>query len=316
MINKFRFAAATAVISGLVVLHGCGSDSSPLSVVTDTGGTNGDQSSGGQSDSGQSDGGNSTDGQSGTDGSGTTDTSGGQDSGNQNTGDATDNGSGDNGAGSDTDGNAVDTDSSDTTVNAEYEAVYRATFNATWSASTHPINFPAADPHFSPLTGAVHSEQAVFWERGQNATDGIELMAETGGTSILLDEVQLVIDEGRALASITGGGIQLSPGSTSVEFTVNRDYPLVTLVSMLAPSPDWFIGVSSVSMLDANGDFEQSVTRSLNLYDSGTDGGTRFDSADQDVPRSPIALVESFPTDTDFQNGRPPVGELTIERIN
>lgn len=298
MNNKFRHVGAAAVILGVTVIYGCDSDSSPLSVTDQTGGNQSADQSANE---------NSTDDNDTTD----TDGSGGQDSGNQNAGESTDNGSGNN-----TDGDSGDTNTPETDVNAEFEAVYRATFAATWSVDTHPINFPASNPHFSPLTGAVHSEQAIFWERGQNATDGIELMAETGGTSILLDEVQAVVDEGRALASITGGGISLSPGSTSVEFTVNRDYPLVTLVSMLAPSPDWFIGVNSVSMIDANGDFEQSVTRSLNLYDSGTDGGTRFDSADQDVPRSPIALVESFPTDTDFQNGRPPVGELTIERIN
>jgi len=304
MINKFRYTgAAAAVILGLTVIYGCDSDSSPLAVTDQTG----SEQVGNE---------NSADGQSGAGGNGITDASGGQNSGNQDSGDSTDTGSGNDTGGDTGDTDTGDTNTPETNVNAEFEAVYRATFAATWSADTHPINFPAANPHFSPLTGAVHSEQAIFWERGQNATDGIELMAETGGTSILLDEVQSVVDEGRALASITGGGIPLSPGSTSVEFTVNRDYPLVTLVSMLAPSPDWFIGVNSVSMIDSNGDFEQSVTRSLNLYDSGTDGGTRFDSADQDVPRSPIALVESFPTDTDFRNGRPPVGELTIERIN
>ena len=197
---------------------------------------------------------------------------------------------------------------------AAFEAEYRATFVATWSADTHPINFPG-NPHFSPLTGAVHSEQSVFWEMGQNATDGIELMAETGATSILLTEVQSVVDEGRALSSIEGGGVGESPGSTSVEFTVNRDYPLVTLVSMLAPSPDWFIGVNSLQMIDENGDFRPLITIDLNLYDSGTDGGTRYTSADADIPRSPIDLVNSFPLDSDFQGGQPFVGQLTLELI-
>lgn len=197
---------------------------------------------------------------------------------------------------------------------AAFEAMYRATFTATWSVDTHPVNFPD-NPHFSPLTGAVHSEQAIFWESGQNATDGIEQMAETGATAILLTEVNAVIDEGRALSAIQGGGIPESPGSTSVEFTVNRDYPLVTLVSMLAPSPDWFIGVNSLQMIDENGDFRQSITIDLNLYDSGTDGGTRYTSADEDIPRSPIGMVNSFPLDSDFQEGQPTVGRLTLELI-
>jgi len=195
-----------------------------------------------------------------------------------------------------------------------FEAMYRATFVAIWSVDTHPINFPD-NPHFSPLTGAVHSEQAIFWEMGQNATDGIEQMAETGAPSILLTEVQAVIDEGRALAAIQGVGIEVSPGSTSVEFTVNRDYPLVTLVSMLAPSPDWFIGVNSLQMIDESGEFRPLITVDLSLYDSGTDGGTRYTSVDQEIPPSPIDLVNSFPLDSDFQGGQPSVGQLTLELI-
>ena len=195
---------------------------------------------------------------------------------------------------------------------AAFEAEYRATLVTTWSADTHPINFPG-NPHFSPLTGAVHSEQAIFWEMGQNATDGIEEMAESGATSILLTEVQAVVDEGRALSAIQGGGVGVSPGSTSVEFTVNRDYPLVTLVSMLAPSPDWFVGVNSLRMIDENGDFRPLITIDLSLYDSGTDGGTRYTSPDEDIPRSPIGLVSSFPFDSDFLNGQPSVGQLTLE---
>lgn len=197
--------------------------------------------------------------------------------------------------------------------NREFEAVYSVRFVATWSAETHPTNFPS-DPHFSPLTGAVHNEQVVIWQRGQNATDGIEDMAETGGTGQLLQEIQFAIDQGYALSGIEGGGISNSPGSTAVDILVNRDYPLVTVVSMLAPSPDWFIGIDRQSLIDSNGEFIDSLTLELNLYDSGTDGGMRFTSADEDIPRSPIGLVNSFPGDSDFLDGQPAVGSLEFTR--
>lgn len=195
----------------------------------------------------------------------------------------------------------------------EFEAMYTVRFESTWSADTHPTNFPD-DPHFSPLTGAVHSEQVVIWQRGQNASDGIEEMAETGGTGPLVSEIQFAIDEGYAISSIQGGGIANSPGATTVDFLVNRDYPLVTLVSMLAPSPDWFIGINSQSLIDSNGEFVDSLTIELSLYDSGTDGGVRFTSADEDIPRSPIELVNSFPSDSDFLEGQPSVGSLVFTR--
>jgi len=328
-----RTVAAAVVAAGISLVYGCDSGSLPLAVISDADPASEETESAGTDISGDT--------------SPDTGTEAGSDTESDASGD-TDIGDIDDSAGSDSEDTASEaiTDSETSTDNeagsvdeaitdneastdsetggdtggdtgapvAAFEAEYRATFVATWSADTHPINFPG-NPHFSPLTGAVHSEQSVFWEMGQNATDGIELMAETGATSILLTEVQSVVDEGRALSSIEGGGVGESPGSTSVEFTVNRDYPLVTLVSMLAPSPDWFIGVNSLQMIDENGDFRPLITIDLNLYDSGTDGGTRYTSADADIPRSPIDLVNSFPLDSDFQGGQPFVGQLTLELI-
>jgi len=154
-----------------------------------------------------------------------------------------------------TDTNELQTGAGD----GEFEATFRAIFDATWSAATHPTNFPF-NPHFSPLTGAVHSEQTIIWQPGELASPGIEIMAETGGTGTLLSEINFAINEGRALSTIEGGGIATSPGSTSVEFTVNRNNSQVTLVSMLAPSPDWFIGVHGLDLIDQNGDFRTTIS--------------------------------------------------------
>ncbi len=229
------------------------------------------------------------------------------------------------GQGNETDGETSEGDG-DSTENNEQgspddsaqqsaDAMYRVTFNASWSQATHPTNFPA-DPHFSGLVGAVHSEQAILWEPGQIATDGIELMAETGGKSILLEEVASVVSEGRALSEISGSGVGTSPGTAVVEFTVTRDNPLVTLVSMVAPSPDWFVGVHGLNMLDDSGQFRQSLTVDLAVYDSGTDSGLQYASGDQDTqPREPIALVNSDSADSDLTDGQPFAGQFVFERL-
>jgi len=116
-------------------------------------------------------------------------------------------------------------------------------------------------------------------------------MAETGGKSDLLSEVQTAIDAGFALASINGGGIGTSPGTASIEFEVNRDYPEISLTSMLAPSPYWFVGVHNYSLL-SDGEFIESATIELKLYDSGSDNGVRYTSANEATePLAPIATV-------------------------
>lgn len=196
----------------------------------------------------------------------------------------------------------------------ESMASYRVTFNATWSAGSHPLDFPD-DPHFSGLVGAVHNEQVQFWMNGQLATDGIALMAETGDKTILLEEVDTAIANGYANAAISGAGISTSPDTVSVDIQVSADYPQVTLVSMVAPSPDWFVGVHNLSLL-ADGAFVSRATVDLAVYDAGTDSGVRYTSADVDTQSpEPIGLLTSQPDDAPFQNGQPFVGQFVFERL-
>jgi hypothetical protein len=196
-------------------------------------------------------------------------------------------------------------------------ARYRVTFDATWSETSHPVNFPGPTAHFSSLIGAVHNEQIVIWEEGQFATPGIEQMAETGATASLTQELDLATVDGTVESVIAGGGINQSPDQVSVEFSVSRDYPLVTLVTMIAPSPDWFVGVHGQTMLGGDGSFVDQLVIDLPAYDAGTDDGTQYTSAnlDADPPQS-IQLVTSAPTDSDFEFGLPILGQFTFERID
>jgi hypothetical protein len=189
-------------------------------------------------------------------------------------------------------------------------AQYTVTFDATWSQATHPFQFPPG-AHWSPLVGGTHSASVSFWGPGQLASQGIEDMAELGATAPLSNEVGAAITAGTAASVILGGGISPSPGSTSVSFTIQRDFPLVTLVSMIAPSPDWFVGVTGLPLLE-NGDWIVEKTVTLWLYDAGTDGGTTYTSPNLDTsPQDPIALHSMLPG----YNGVP-MGTFTFRRTD
>ncbi len=99
-------------------------------------------------------------------------------------------------------------------------------------------------------------------------------MAEVGGTSALKSEINA---SPHALAviekSLPSGG---TPTAT-VDITLTTDHPLVTLTSMVAPSPDWFVGVSGLSLRNAADDgWQPSLTVDLFPYDAGTEDGTEF----------------------------------------
>jgi len=191
-------------------------------------------------------------------------------------------------------------------------ALYSITFSATWSATTHPNDFPSGSEHFSPLIGTVHNDSVSFWASGETASAGIEQMAETGGTGSLTREIR---DEmpGNALSVINGRQLGTSPASTTIsEVLVTLDHPLVTLVTMIAPSPDWFVGTTGQSLQNEFGQWVDELVFVLYPYDSGTDDGTSYRSPNADSsPKQPIRGLRGISPFSDE-----PIGTYTFKRID
>ena len=173
-------------------------------------------------------------------------------------------------------------------------ATYELTFEASWSAERHPTMFPDG-PHFSGLIGATHNGQVSFWATGQLATVGIESMAELGATFDLSTEVNAAIVNGTADSLVEGAGIGLSPGAVSLSFIATQSHSQLTLVSMIAPSPDWFAGLAGFELM-TGGDWLGSASIDLFAYDAGTDSGTNYVAADADMnPPQSIARIDGAP---------------------
>lgn len=189
---------------------------------------------------------------------------------------------------------------------------YVVVFDALWSARTHPTDFPS-NPHFSPMVGATHNDGIRFWSLGARASDGIKRMAEQGLTNPLDVDVRAAIGARAAQHLLLGGAIGVSPGQVSLEFDVTLDHPLVTLVSMIAPSPDWFVGVSALPLLQ-NGQWVDEVRVELLPHDAGTDNGITYSSPDQEAsPREAIARIEGRPFSV--AGVVAPVGMFTFKRL-
>lgn len=189
-------------------------------------------------------------------------------------------------------------------------ATYQLRFQATWSEATHPTDFPS-NPHFSGLIGGTHNDQVSFWQPGGLATAGIENMAERGRKTELMAEVEAAIAQGTAWSVVSDRGISPSPGVRTISFDVSSTHPRATIVSMLAPSPDWFVGTNAQVLRD-DGGWINEIAVDLNVYDAGTDSGTTFTSPNANTnPQEPIALLDDFP----FQNA-PPVGTYAFTLLS
>ena len=192
------------------------------------------------------------------------------------------------------------------------DASYQITFNSSWSAATHPDDFPAS-PHFSGLIGVTHNGEDVYWEINKLATAGIESMAETGSKVTLTAEINEKIEQGNSNALISEDGLGNSPGSVSFNLNVKSDFHRITLVSMLAPSPDWFVGVSGLSLIE-NGEWVESKTVKLYVYDAGTDDGATYSAANADSnPKQVIKRIEASPFLVDGEVT--PIGEFVFVKL-
>jgi len=214
-----------------------------------------------------------------------------------------------------------DDDSTSTDRDDTADASYKLTLTTAWSTANFPTNFPGG-AHFTALIGGTHNDQVVFWMPGQNASAGIESTAETGSQGVFSAEVEAAKADGKAEFTLATSSNISAAGTEELTFDINETFPLVTLVSMVAPSPDWFVGVRDLSLFDnTTGEFMQTVVVQLKVYDAGSEDGEAFSLSNADtLPKQPIALLSRInPADHDFVDGVGPGGEIiatmTFERI-
>ena len=179
---------------------------------------------------------------------------------------------------------------------AESPVTYQVTFQGTWTTAATPGGLPGS-AHFSPLIGTVHNDRVTFWEVGGMASRGVEDVAELGQTRAFKSEINASDHAGAIIEKGLGTG---GTPEVSVEFETTTDHPLVTLLTMIAPSPDWFVGVSGLSLLDARGRWLPRLEVELFPYDAGTENGNGFSlSNPATVPQGTITRIRGTGPFTD-----------------
>ena len=173
---------------------------------------------------------------------------------------------------------------------AQTTATYTVTFKGNWNTTSTPGGV-VGGAHFTTLIGAVHNSDVTFWASGGTATAGVESVAEIGGTSTFKSEINSATT-GTVRATVQESGTGAT-GTRTFEVTFSRTHPLLTLLSMIGPSPDWFVGVSGLSLLDGSDAWRSSYTRDLFPYDAGTEDGEEFSLSNSATnPRGTITSLK------------------------
>ena len=150
-----------------------------------------------------------------------------------------------------------------------------ADFTATLTNSTHGV-------YFTPLLITAHADTIHLFELGQPASTEIQAMAEGGDISGLVTAVGGADDD----TVVNPAAGLLGPGS-SVTANFNTDItgnPVLSLVAMILPTNDGFVGLDSLAIPQTPGTY----TYYLNAYDAGTEANDeRLVGSTGGVPGTP-----------------------------
>ena len=91
----------------------------------------------------------------------------------------------------------------------------------------------------------------------------------------LYNEVMMMKKPGFVSNVYTTGAVSTPNGYNSTKIMVQNMDSMVSLISMIAPSPDWFVGVDSYDLCGMNG-WKESVTMDLLPWDAGTGEGLTY----------------------------------------
>ena len=142
------------------------------------------------------------------------------------------------------------------TANAMPPTVFRITITNTTSPAM-PI---------SPGIILPHIDEGVLWVSGGTSGSALELLAEVGNPSALIDALN-----GQLIGEIAPGG------SASIEIVIENEVYLST-ASMLVATNDSFVGLNSVILWNEDHSPIESQTIELNAYDAGTEANTELGS--------------------------------------
>ena len=184
-------------------------------------------------------------------------------------------------------------------------ATYEVKFEGNWTLESTPGGVHR-DAHFTTLIGAAHDGGVTFWRPGGQASRGVEQVAETGFTVRFESELRASPDVATVIReSVQFGGT----GGATFSIDLTSDHPLVTLLSMIGPSPDWFVGISGRSLF-ASGRWMERLEVDLFPYDAGTEEGDEFSLSNPATdPQGVIASIRGMGK---FSNE--PMARLTFVR--
>lgn len=150
-------------------------------------------------------------------------------------------------------------------------AKYKIIIEGTWKYPDHTI--PPTE-HFTTFVGCTHNESTNIFKINSLASISVERVAEDGNSTPLKTGIRNYISTNKATDSISIEPAGITTKDSAV-ITVTKNNSYVSFISMIAPSPDWFVGIDSYNLIQNNNWVETVVIDGYG-YDAGTESGDAF----------------------------------------
>ena len=117
--------------------------------------------------------------------------------------------------------------------------------------------------NFTPILLATHHGSVSLFTSGRAASTELEILAEGGDTMPLRE---LLDSNPDVLMTVSTDGLLLPGQSVTVEIQADVHFNRLSIISMLIPTNDTFVGLRSMKLLPL-----RSTLLTLPAYDSGTE---------------------------------------------
>ena len=131
----------------------------------------------------------------------------------------------------------------------------------------------------------------------------------------MYNEVMMMKKSGFVSNVYKTGRVDTPGGYTTTKIMVQNMYSMVSLITMIAPSPDWFVGVDSYDLCGMDG-WKEKVTMDLLPWDAGTGEGLTYSLKTGDtMPVNVIMRITSDGNSTISSHANVAFATVTFTRV-
>ncbi|CAH0719864.1 unnamed protein product, partial [Brenthis ino] len=166
-------------------------------------------------------------------------------------------------------------------------AVYKVSMKFLWSEETFPKDYPLHRPkaQWSTMLGQSHNSSYHLYHVGEVARQSVRNFAEFGKFDEIVEEGE---EDMRIYDQFSAPSVGDGTGETGNMVFVDGDHSLISVISRIIPSPDWFVGVDSLDLcIDSS--WVEEITLELEPLDAGAASGLTFTAPRwETVPPAPV----------------------------